>query len=172
MALALEQTGKDQARAPAATGAGSPRPDGSSNESALRLLDELLLDAVAERASDIHVETYRGRTRIRLRIDGDLRDLKHYNLTDLQRLGLVNVIKVRAGLDIAEHRLPQGGRFATRSGKQSFDIRTQTQPCLHGEHVVMRLLPQDTSSSASTNSASRRADRQGVPPTARLTRAA
>jgi type IV pilus assembly protein PilB len=54
------------------------------------------------------------------------------------------VIKVRAGLDIAEHRLPQGGRFVTRSGNQVFDIRTQTQPCLHGEHVVMRLLPQDT----------------------------
>jgi type IV pilus assembly protein PilB len=118
--------------------------DPAVTESAQQLLDGLLLDAVAERASDIHVETYRGQTRLRIRVDGDLRDLTHYRLSDLQRLGLINVIKVRAGLDIAEHRLPQGGRFVTRSGKQVFDIRTQTQPCLHGEHVVMRLLPQDT----------------------------
>lgn len=117
--------------------------DAGSNKSAQRLLDEILLDAVAERASDVHIETYRGVSRIRIRVDGDLRDLKHYRLSDLQRLGLINVIKVRARLDIAEHRLPQGGRFVTRSGKQVFDIRTQTQPCLHGEHVVMRLLPQD-----------------------------
>lgn len=118
--------------------------DPVATEAAQRLLDELLLDAVAERASDIHLESYRGRSRVRIRVDGDLRDLGHYNLAEMQRLGLINVIKVRAGLDIAEHRLPQGGRFVTRSGKQVFDIRTQTQPCLHGEHVVMRLLPQDT----------------------------
>ncbi|MES2306717.1 MAG: GspE/PulE family protein [Gemmatimonadota bacterium] len=145
MALELEQAGKQQQPVVSQRQAQDLlMSDPAATESALRLLDELLLDAVAERASDIHVETYRGRARVRIRVDGDLRDLKHYNLTDLQRLGLINVIKVRAGLDIAEHRLPQGGRFVTRSGKQVFDIRTQTQPCLHGEHVVMRLLPQDT----------------------------
>jgi type IV pilus assembly protein PilB len=118
--------------------------DVDADEHAQRLLDEMLLDAVGERASDIHVETYRGRTRVRIRVDGDLRDLGHYQLTDLQRLGLVNVVKIRSALDIAEHRLPQGGRFVTRAGAQAFDIRVQTQPCLHGEHVVMRLLPQDS----------------------------
>lgn len=144
MAIHLHQTGT-QAPAPVLREAKDLLSgDPEATRSAQRLLDELLLDAVAERASDIHVETYRGRTRVRIRVDGDLRDLKHYNLTDLQRMGLINVIKVRAALDIAEHRLPQGGRFVTRSGKQVFDIRTQTQPCLHGEHVVMRLLPQDT----------------------------
>ncbi len=145
MAISLNQAGQSQTAAPVQRQAADLLDvDPAATESAQRLLDELLLDAVAERASDIHIETYRGRTRIRIRVDGDLRDLKHYNFTDLQRMGLVNVIKVRAGLDIAEHRLPQGGRFVTRSGKQAFDIRTQTQPCLHGEHVVMRLLPQDT----------------------------
>lgn len=146
LALDLNQAGKAQGPAPELRQAVDLLvSDPAATESAQRTLDELLLDAVTERASDIHVETYRGRTRIRLRVDGDLQDLKHYQLTDLQRMGLVNVIKVRSGLDIAEHRLPQGGRFVTRSGKQAFDIRTQTQPCLHGEHVVMRLLPQDTS---------------------------
>jgi type IV pilus assembly protein PilB len=118
--------------------------DHEVTEAARRFFDQLLLDAVAERASDIHVETYGGRTRLRLRVDGDLRDLPHYRLTEIQRLGMINVIKVRAGLDISERRLPQGGRFETRVGQQVFDVRTQTQPCLHGEHVVMRLLPQHT----------------------------
>jgi type IV pilus assembly protein PilB len=146
LAIDLDQAGKSQGPVPTLLQAADLlASDPAVAESAQRTLDELLLDAVTERASDIHIETYRGQTRIRLRVDGDLRDLKHYNLTDLQRLGLINVIKVRSGLDIAEHRLPQGGRFVTRSGKQSFDIRTQTQPCLHGEHIVMRLLPQDTS---------------------------
>lgn len=141
----LQQTGTAGRAAPAVRQAADLlSSDPEATEAAQRLLDELLLDAVAERASDIHIETYRGRTRVRIRVDGDLRDLGHYNLGEMQRLGLTNVIKVRAGLDIAEHRLPQGGRFVTRSGKQVFDIRTQTQPCLHGEHVVMRLLPQDT----------------------------
>lgn len=145
LAIELQQAGRATAPAPALRQADDLlAADDTETRSAQQLLDVLLLDAVAERASDIHIETYRGRTRIRIRVDGDLRDLGHYQLTDLQRLGLVNVIKVRAGLDIAEHRLPQGGRFVTRSGKQVFDIRTQTQPCLHGEHVVMRLLPQDT----------------------------
>lgn len=145
MASHLEQgEGNEEPKVAPTQAADLLSSDPEAMQSAQRLLDELLLDAVAERASDIHVETYRGRTRIRLRVDGDLRDLKHYVLSDLQRLGLINVIKVRAGLDIAEHRLPQGGRFATRSGEQEFDIRTQTQPCLHGEHVVMRLLPQTT----------------------------
>lgn len=144
-AIELKQTGSVGRAAPAVRQAADLlSSDPEATEAAQRLLDELLLDAVAERASDIHIETYRGRTRVRIRVDGDLRDLGHYHLGEMQRLGLINVVKVRAGLDIAEHRLPQGGRFVTRSGKQVFDIRTQTQPCLHGEHVVMRLLPQDT----------------------------
>jgi len=116
---------------------------GVNATSAESLFDELLLDAIAERASDLHVETYRGATRIRIRVDGDLRDLPMYRLDDLQRLSLINVIKVRAGIDIAERRVPQGGRITTRAANKSFDIRVQTQPCLHGEHVVLRLLPQD-----------------------------
>ena len=145
MAVDLQQAGNAQEPQPAARqSADILATTSDSTESAQRLLDELLLDAVAERASDIHVETYRGRTRMRLRVDGDLRDLSLYHLTELQRLGLLNVIKVRAGLDIAERRIPQGGRIAMRAANKSFDIRVQTQPCLHGEHAVLRLLPQDT----------------------------
>jgi type IV pilus assembly protein PilB len=108
------------------------------------LFDAMLLEAMAERASDIHLEVYGNDVRVRLRIDGDLRDTLGFQPTAGQLLSLVNVIKVRAGLDIAERRVPQGGRFTTRTGGHVYDVRVQTQPALHGEHVVLRLLSQDT----------------------------
>ncbi len=106
------------------------------------LLDALLLDAVAERASDIHFERYENDIRIRLRVDGELRDHTHHQLSSTDLLGLINVVKIRADLDISERRLPQGGRCAVRVGDQGFDLRVQTQPSLYGEHAVVRLLPQ------------------------------
>lgn len=105
------------------------------------IFDALLLEAIAERASDIHVERYGDRCRVRIRIDGDLYDAPRFALRPDQYLGLINVIKIKANLDIAEHRVPQGGRFSAAAGGKSYDLRIQTQPSLHGEHVVIRLLP-------------------------------
>ena len=107
------------------------------------LFDALLLDAIGERASDIHLERYGSRVRVRLRIDGDLHDLQRYRITPTQVVGVINVLKVNAQLDIAERRLPQGGRFSASVGGKSYDLRVQTQPSLHGEHAVLRILPQD-----------------------------
>lgn len=106
------------------------------------LFDAILLDAIAQRASDIHLELYGQRARVRFRVDGDLHDVPRYQLSRAQHAGVINVLKVSADLDIAEHRLPQGGRFTTRAGGRVFDLRVQTQPSLHGEHAVIRLLPQ------------------------------
>ncbi len=108
------------------------------------LFEAILLDAIAERASDIHLEIYGPRVRVRLRIDGDLGDIAHFHLTRGQLLGIINVLKIKANLDISERRAPQGGRFSANAGGHGFDLRVQTQPCLHGEHAVVRLLPQDT----------------------------
>jgi len=107
------------------------------------LFDAFLLDAIGERASDIHFERYGDQVRVRLRVDGELRDLDRYQLSPEELLGLINVIKIRANMDIAERRLPQGGRIRLQSGGAAFDLRVQTQPSLHGEHAVIRLLPQD-----------------------------
>ena len=104
--------------------------------------EAMLLDAVAERASDIHLEVYDERVRVRFRIDGELRDISHYQLTRAELRLLINLLKINAGLDIAEHRLPQGGRFRRHAGDQTFDLRVQTQPSLYGEHGIIRLLPQ------------------------------
>ncbi|WP_417513866.1 ATPase, T2SS/T4P/T4SS family [Marinobacter sp.] len=104
--------------------------------------EAILLDAVSEKASDIHIEQYGERVRIRLRVDGDLRDLGQYQLTPREIKGVINVIKLRAELNIAERRLPQGGRSRLQLGDMAYDLRVQTQPSLHGEHAVIRLLPQ------------------------------
>ena len=104
--------------------------------------EAILLDAVSEKASDIHIEQYGERVRVRLRVDGDLHDLPQYQLTPRELKGVINVIKLRAELNIAERRLPQGGRSRLRLGESSYDLRIQTQPSLHGEHAVIRMLPQ------------------------------
>jgi type IV pilus assembly protein PilB len=109
----------------------------------VQLLDAILTEAIGERASDIHLESYGTRVRVRLRVDGELHELPRFQISPEQLLGLINVIKIRARLDIAERRLPQGGRYATRLGSHEFDLRVQTQPTLHGEFVVIRLLAQD-----------------------------
>jgi len=106
------------------------------------IYEAILLDAVSANASDVHVERYGERIRIRIRSDGELRDLTHYKLTPRDHAGLINVIKVRAEINIAERRLPQGGRSQMRVGTTNYDLRVQIQPSLHGEHAVIRLLSQ------------------------------
>ncbi|MFW5967992.1 MAG: ATPase, T2SS/T4P/T4SS family [Persicimonas sp.] len=109
----------------------------------VHLVDTILFDAADERASDIHFEQYEGDVRVRFRIDGDLHTIERYNLTPRELRGIVNVVKITANLDIAERRLPQGGRFSRRIEGRQIDLRVQTQPALEGEFCVIRLLPQD-----------------------------
>lgn len=110
---------------------------------AVALFERLMLDAIHERASDIHLECYGDRPRVRIRVDGDLLDRTRFQLTRDELISVVNVIKVRSHLDISEKRLPQGGRGRIRVGGAAFDLRVQTQPSLHGEHIVIRILPQE-----------------------------
>ncbi|MGI9590144.1 MAG: GspE/PulE family protein, partial [Myxococcota bacterium] len=107
------------------------------------LLDSILVDAVESRASDVHLEHQRRDARARIRVDGELRELVHLGLGKRALSTVVRVAKVKAGLDIAESRAPQGGQFETRVGGRSFFVRVQSQPTIHGENLVMRLLPQE-----------------------------
>ena len=104
----------------------------------IRLINALLLQAIREGASDIHVETQERRLIVRFRIDGVLRDALEpkRGLAPL----LVSRIKVMARLDIAEKRVPQDGRVTLRIGGHEVDVRVSTIPTQHGERVVMRLL--------------------------------
>ncbi len=118
--------------------------DDRARAESIQLLYAILLEAIAERASDVHIERYGPRVRVRLRVDGDLHDAEQFEILPEQLQALVNVVKINSALDIAERRVPQGGRFSVRAGERRFDLRVQTQPALHGEHVVIRLLSQDT----------------------------
>lgn len=108
----------------------------------ITLFGALLVDAISDGASDLHIEQYKTGTRFRLRVDGDLQDITHYNLSPEETRGLINVIKIRGNMDIAEKRLPQGGRSQLTAGGATYDLRIQIQPSLHGESVVIRILPQ------------------------------
>ncbi|GIX22273.1 MAG: MSHA biogenesis protein MshE [Gammaproteobacteria bacterium] len=105
-----------------------------------RLLKSIFEDAVAMRASDIHIEPDEDVLRIRQRVDGVLHEqvMKEKQIAP----ALVLRLKITAGLDIAEKRLPQDGRFNIRVRGRQIDVRLSTMPVEHGESVVMRLLDQ------------------------------
>lgn len=104
----------------------------------IRLINGLLTEAVKENASDIHVEPFENRLRIRFRVDGVLREILQPSKV-LAPL-IVSRIKVMARLDIAEKRLPQDGRISLRIAGRPVDVRVSTIPGGHGERVVLRLL--------------------------------
>ncbi|QXI28964.1 type II secretion system ATPase GspE [Pseudomonas vanderleydeniana] len=104
----------------------------------IRLINALLGEAVREKASDVHLETFEHSVSVRLRVDGQLREVLQPR-RELATL-LVSRIKVMARLDIAEKRVPQDGRIALRLAGHEVDVRVSTLPSAHGERVVLRLL--------------------------------
>ena len=100
---------------------------------------ELLEQAVAARATDIHLEPTQDALRIRLRVDGSLVFFKI--LPDPEGKQLCSRIKVQAGMDIAQRMLPQDGSMRLTCRGQSWDIRVASQPTILGEKLVLRLLP-------------------------------
>lgn len=104
-------------------------------------LEALIEDAKKLKSSDIHIETYDDKCRVRIRVDGLL--VLRYLVEKKQYPSLINKIKIAANLDIAEKRLPQDGRIFFRKYNHQFDIRVSIIPTLHGEKVVLRLLSND-----------------------------
>ena len=104
----------------------------------IRLINALLREAMREKASDVHLETFEHHLSVRMRIDGQLREVLQPK-RELANL-LVSRIKVMARLDIAEKRVPQDGRISLRLAGHEVDVRVSTLPSAHGERVVMRLL--------------------------------
>jgi type IV pilus assembly protein PilB len=107
----------------------------------VKVVNYLLSRAAADNASDIHVEAYEDRTRIRYRIDGLLFDL--LEIPRQLHLAVVSRLKIISRLDIAERRLPQDGSFSSRIQDRAIDFRVSTLPTIFGEKVVLRLLPQE-----------------------------
>ena len=114
--------------------------EGSPDAAVIRLIQSMFQDAVQVGASDVHIEPGESVLRIRQRIDGNLQE----QTLDGRRVAsaLVTRLKLMSGLDIAEKRLPQDGRFSVKVGNRTIDVRLSTLPTQYGESVVLRLLDQ------------------------------
>jgi general secretion pathway protein E len=115
--------------------------DLASGAPVVRAVNDLLEKAIDLRASDIHIEPFRNGLVVRMRVDGLLRTVPAPS--DALPQALISRIKILAGLNIAERRLPQDGAARQRVGRTEIDIRVATMPTQHGESAVIRLLPRD-----------------------------
>ncbi len=109
--------------------------------SVIQLVNQIILEAYRKRATDIHIEPYRNKLRLRYRIDGILYDA---NVTPEIRnffIPILSRIKLMSNLNIVEHRVPQDGRAIVKVGDQKLDLRVSFIPTPHGESVVIRILP-------------------------------
>jgi type IV pilus assembly protein PilB len=106
----------------------------------IKLVNAIIFEAIRARASDIHVEPFDTAVRLRYRIDGVLQ--QRPDLPRSHQNAIISRIKILSGMDIAEKRLPQDGRFRVRSGGSAVDLRVNTVPTPSGEKVVLRLLDQ------------------------------
>ena len=104
----------------------------------VRLVDSIIRDAVRMNASDIHLEMYEKRIRVRYRVDGNLREMAP--LPFKYRAAIISRIKIMAELDISERRLPQDGRIKVKIDNRTIDLRVSVLPTIFGEKVVMRIL--------------------------------
>ncbi len=112
--------------------------DAVNSAPTIRLVNSMIDRAVMERASDIHLEPREDEMRVRMRIDGLMHDILTVPRT-LQS-AVISRIKIMGGMDIAEHRTPQDGRFHVRAKEKDLDLRVSTLPTVYGEKIVLRLL--------------------------------
>lgn len=104
----------------------------------IRYVNAIIFKANSERASDVHIESYEDRLKVRFRIDGVLYDVA--NEDKAFQAAIISRVKVMAGLNIAEKRLPQDGRIGLKIAGREVDIRVSTVPTQFGERIVLRLL--------------------------------
>lgn len=104
----------------------------------VKLVDGIIADAIRRGCSDIHLESYEKRIRVRYRLDGSLQEMAP--LPYKYRAAIVSRVKIMADLDISERRLPQDGRIKVKIGERAIDLRVSVLPTIFGEKVVMRIL--------------------------------
>ncbi|QKK01706.1 MAG: type II secretion system ATPase GspE [Pseudomonadota bacterium] len=115
--------------------------DLASEAPVIRLVNLILQRAVESRASDIHIEPFENRLKVRYRIDGVLQEVEAPPARSTA--AVISRVKIMAKLNIAERRLPQDGRIMHRVGGKELDLRVSTVPTAHGESVVMRILDRE-----------------------------
>lgn len=108
------------------------------NNPAVRLVDSIIKEAIPYRASDIHIEPFEKNVRVRYRIDGDLQERAEFPIEAYS--AICARLKILAGLNIAERRVPQDGRINMLIGGKEYDFRVSTLPTVFGEKFVIRIL--------------------------------
>ena len=111
--------------------------------SVVKYVNQIIREAILERATDIHVEPLEGDLRIRYRIDGILHEVAVPPQLRLLQSAIISRLKVMAHMDIAERRLPQDGRINLQAHDQNIDVRVSTIPTVNGESISLRLLSRD-----------------------------
>jgi type IV pilus assembly protein PilB len=123
--------------------AGASSDSGASGDDApiIRMVHQIIGEAVRRRASDIHLEPLERRFRVRYRIDGVLFEVD--SPPKRFQLALISRVKIMANISIAEKRVPQDGRIQVKLGGRSLDLRVSSLPTAHGESIVMRILDKE-----------------------------
>jgi type IV pilus assembly protein PilB len=111
---------------------------GSDLAPVVKFVNSLITEAVRRGASDIHIEPYEKRLRVRFRVDGVLQEMTAPPMR--MRAAILSRLKIMADLDIAERRVPQDGRIKIRVMKRTIDLRVSTLPTIFGEKIVLRIL--------------------------------
>ena len=113
----------------------------AGDASVIRLVNQVLQQAINDRATDVHIEHYRAEMNLRYRVDGILYDTQvSGNIRQLYP-AIISRIKIMSGLDIVERRLPQDGRAKVKIDKNEYELRVSVLPTLYGENIAIRILP-------------------------------
>jgi type IV pilus assembly protein PilB len=113
----------------------------AEDSSVIKLVDQILQEAIQQRATDIHIEPGRDELAVRYRVDGILYDTRVSRDIRYLYSAIVSRIKIMANLDISERRAPQDGRIKVKVGQRELDLRISILPSIYGEHVAIRILP-------------------------------
>ena len=113
----------------------------AGDASVIKLVNQVILEAYKRRATDIHIEPYRGTVKFRYRVDGVLYDVKMHEEIRHFLNAILSRIKIMANMNIVERRLPQDGRAVVKIQDQVLDLRISSIPTPYGESIVVRILP-------------------------------
>lgn len=113
----------------------------AQDASVIKLVNQILSEAVGARATDIHIEAYRDKVRVRQRVDGILYEMRVPEQIRYLHSAIVSRIKILSNLNVVERRLPQDGRAIIKVRDKQVDLRISIIPSLYGENVVIRILP-------------------------------
>jgi len=122
-------------------GAGVDPTNTDADAPIIKLVHQIILEAINRRASDIHIEPLEKRFRVRYRIDGVLIEVE--NPPKRLQLSIISRLKIMANISIAEKRIPQDGRIQINTGGKQLDLRVSSLPTAHGESIVMRILDKE-----------------------------